>query len=300
MDFNRLHTFIKVAEKGNITNAAEDLYLTQQAVSKQLLLLEDELQLTLVTRTHNSLHLTKEGQILLEQIAPLFQQIGESVTSLQGRDGELGGVIKVGVTPDAVTGQFLKKVRSFKREFPKVRFEIVFDIDYNIESKIISNELDLGILFVFRDQRILTSHHLESREHILCCSEQFQNQHGPFKKYGDLLGAPFIEFTHNFAGFGRWMKINCSGEAKAFMDQQAEVISESVTVNRDLIINGDCMGFLSERVFKEEEKNGDLLKLFPESKPVELEISIVTKKKDSFRLIEKKFRDHLLSTWKET
>lgn len=45
MDFNRLYSFVKVAERGSITKAAGDLYLTQQAISKQMLLLEDELHL---------------------------------------------------------------------------------------------------------------------------------------------------------------------------------------------------------------------------------------------------------------
>ena len=84
MDFNRLYSFIKVAERGSITKAAGDLYLTQQAISKQMLLLEDELNLNLFNRSHNAIVLTRDGETLVGKVSPFFYSIKESISDHQG------------------------------------------------------------------------------------------------------------------------------------------------------------------------------------------------------------------------
>ena len=101
MDFNRLYSFIKVAERGSITKAAGDLYLTQQAISKQMLLLEDELNLNLFNRSHNAIVLTRDGETLVGNVSPLFDNIKESISQLQGEMESLEGVIKIGTSFDS-------------------------------------------------------------------------------------------------------------------------------------------------------------------------------------------------------
>lgn len=251
MDYNRLYTFIKVAERESITKAASDLYLTQQAVSKQLILLEEELQLKLFTRSHKSLHLTRDGQSLMAQLSPLFEQMDQAVLSIQGKVGDLGGTIKIGASLNEMEiNKFFGKIKSFKRNFSNVRFELVFDIDYTIEDKLLANEIDIGILSVFRDDQMLKAEKLETKRALLCCSELFNKTHGPFHNYSDLIGVPFAEYTHNFPGFAGWMKMNCPHELKRFMGQQPEMIVESVTAISNFVSDGLCMGFLPEGIFK--------------------------------------------------
>jgi DNA-binding transcriptional LysR family regulator len=76
-----LYSFIKVAERGSITKAAGDLYLTQQAVSKQMLLVE-ELNLNLFNRSHNAIVLTRDGETLVGNVGPFLENIQESLSQL--------------------------------------------------------------------------------------------------------------------------------------------------------------------------------------------------------------------------
>jgi len=130
MDFNRLYSFIKVAERGSITKAAEDLYLTQQAVSKQMLLLEEELNLNLFNRSQNAIVLTRDGETLVGNVRPFFDNIQESIFQLQGEMASLEGVIKIGTSFDSTRGKLIRVINLFKTKYPNVRFELVFDIDY--------------------------------------------------------------------------------------------------------------------------------------------------------------------------
>src|SRR6266700_2764071 len=66
MDFNRLRSFVVVAETGHLTRAAEKLHISQPALSAQIRALEDELDLTLFERTSTGMTLTAAGKRLLE------------------------------------------------------------------------------------------------------------------------------------------------------------------------------------------------------------------------------------------
>lgn len=61
----RLETFIKVAECGSFSKAAEDLFITPTAVMKQINALEKEISVTLFERTNHGLRLTKAGESYL-------------------------------------------------------------------------------------------------------------------------------------------------------------------------------------------------------------------------------------------
>ena len=65
MDFTQLRAFVTVAHEGNLTRAAETLHVTQPAVSLQIKLLQERLNLTLFTRTSAGMKLTNEGSKLL-------------------------------------------------------------------------------------------------------------------------------------------------------------------------------------------------------------------------------------------
>ena len=285
MDFNRLYSFIKVAERGSITKAAGDLYLTQQAVSKQMLLLEQELNLNLFNRSQNAI------------VRPFFDNIQESVSQLQDKMESLEGVIKIGTSFDSNRGKLVHIINLFKTKYPNVRFELIFDIDFTLEEMVLSNELDMGILFVFRDKKILSGEPLETKKYGLYCRKDFYKKHGPFKRYKDLIGVPFVEYTHNFGSFGAWMKKNCPKESKAFLQQRPEIIVENDKVIEEFIAAGWCMGFIEESRFLAQRRANQLVKLFPQADDIFPSLDFVTKKKANKRFIESAFRRHLFEFW---
>ena len=59
----------ELAENGNITKTAEKLFVTQAALSKRIKAIEEELGVTLFTRSHYGVHLTPEGEIVVRHIS---------------------------------------------------------------------------------------------------------------------------------------------------------------------------------------------------------------------------------------
>jgi DNA-binding transcriptional LysR family regulator len=66
MDIKQLQYFVQICRHRSLTEAAKNLYISQQALSKTLKILEDELQVALFSRVHSGIRLTAEGEYLLQ------------------------------------------------------------------------------------------------------------------------------------------------------------------------------------------------------------------------------------------
>ena len=73
MDINQLKSFVTVAHQGNLTQAAERLFLSQPAVSAQIKAIENDLGTPLFNRTSNGMTLTRAGEVLLPEAEALLQ-----------------------------------------------------------------------------------------------------------------------------------------------------------------------------------------------------------------------------------
>ena len=92
MENFRLKVFRTVAEKRSFRHAAEALYLTQPAVTRQVKALEDEVGVQLFDRTGKTILLTEAGTRLLrhaQQIAELVHAARQDLAQLRGNGGEL-------------------------------------------------------------------------------------------------------------------------------------------------------------------------------------------------------------------
>lgn len=75
----QLETFIQVADAGSFSKAAEILYITPTAVTKQINILESSLELQLFVRTHRGLTLTEVGKSLYTDAKYIIQYSNESI-----------------------------------------------------------------------------------------------------------------------------------------------------------------------------------------------------------------------------
>lgn len=148
MSLNPFHlrAFLAVQKHANYTRAAEELFLTQPAVSRQIDQLEKELGVPLFEQIGKTIHLTEAGRTLKREAERLLgdmERVAESVRAL-GSPGH--GRIAVGAssTPGlyllpAVVGQFCQR-------FPDIELHYCVENSRSIEQKILGNELDLGFV----------------------------------------------------------------------------------------------------------------------------------------------------------
>lgn len=121
----QLETFIKVADAGSFSKAANDLFISTTAVIKQINLLEANLELQLFIRTHRGLTLTESGQSLYRDAKYIIGYAGESVRRAKEAMRKTDQTVRIGTSP-MTPGQFLVELwPQIYRYLPEVKFQLV-------------------------------------------------------------------------------------------------------------------------------------------------------------------------------
>jgi monoterpene epsilon-lactone hydrolase len=91
IELRHLRAFVAVAEELNFGRAAERLYITQPALSRQIRTLEQLLGCTLLRRTTHRVELTLAGEALLDRVRPVLREVDATISTVQSVGGELAG-----------------------------------------------------------------------------------------------------------------------------------------------------------------------------------------------------------------
>ena len=117
--------FKEVAETGNISLAAKNLYISQSAVSQSIKQLEVALQARLFSRSPRGVTLTGEGQMLYEYVRSALSLLSTGEDKLSQAQQLLLGTLTIGAS-DTVTSLFLTPyLEAFHRRHPGIRLKIV-------------------------------------------------------------------------------------------------------------------------------------------------------------------------------
>ena len=121
----QLDTFIKVAELGSFTKAAEALYISPTAVIKQMNLLEARLGLKLFERTHRGLALTAAGESLRRDAEYIVQYSKEAVARAGEASRSEGSVIRIGTSPMTPAQILVELWPKLHEKLPDMKFRLV-------------------------------------------------------------------------------------------------------------------------------------------------------------------------------
>ena len=136
--------FKEVAEAGNITAAAQTLFISQSAVSQSIKQLEAELQTRLFARNSRGVTLTADGRMLYEYVrsAMGLLETGEEKLS-QSRDLQMGH-LTIGAS-DTVTSQFLLPyLDRFHRQSPAIHIQIISGRSHKVLGLLQSGKVDIA------------------------------------------------------------------------------------------------------------------------------------------------------------
>src|SRR6266545_2891758 len=119
MDLGTVRTFVAAADAGQFQEAAAELAVTQQAVSKRIAALEKDLGVRLFTRTARGAQLTIDGQAFLPHARELIEAEERAAASVRpGRRALRVDVIGRRLAPAAL-------LRSFHRAHPEIELDVV-------------------------------------------------------------------------------------------------------------------------------------------------------------------------------
>ena len=141
-----LQYLIAIEDYGTYTRAAEALHVSQPTLSQQIKQLEESLSSTLVDRTGRNVHLTDAGQIYVRHARRALSEIEAGTRAIHDVHDLSRGTLRLGWTPitDHLTCSLLSK---FNSRFPGLSISTLEMSQDDIETAIIEDSIDLGIVF---------------------------------------------------------------------------------------------------------------------------------------------------------
>lgn len=145
MELRVLEYFLTVAREENITKAAQSLHITQPTLSRQMMQLEDELNVKLFRRSNHRIYLTEEGMMLKRRAQELLTLADKTKKDFLQKD-DISGEIMVGTGEFRSSRCLAQMMQSFTRQHPRVRFRIYSGNGEDVRDNIERGIFDIGIV----------------------------------------------------------------------------------------------------------------------------------------------------------
>ena len=153
---HQLKIFQKIAEVGSITKAAEELHLTQPAVSIQLKKLQEQIEIPLTEVIGRKIHITDFGRKMAEVSSKIIEDMDLIQDTVNQYKGLLTGKVKFSCVS---TGKYVLPyfLRSFMDNYPAVELEIEVTNKLNVIDSLETNSCDFALVSVLPENQDLNA-----------------------------------------------------------------------------------------------------------------------------------------------
>lgn len=171
MTISQIKWFLAVARTLNFTKAADQLGISQPTLSRQIVNMEEEMNLQLFIRHGRSITLTPAGRALAEKLEGLYEQILDSVSEAQQIQRGISGDLRIGILDGTHVSDFMPLIVSyFEQHHPYVEIQFAYCSFDELENKLYNGTLDIAftVYFSIAEKEYLISKYVEhSRDYLM-------------------------------------------------------------------------------------------------------------------------------------
>ena len=165
--------FYTVANTGNLSKAAKELYISQPAISKSIQKLEESVGCKLFSRSSRGVVLTDEGKLLYEHVSEAFETLTMGEEKLK-RSIELGvGHLKIGVSSTLCKYLLLPYLKEFIRQNPHISISISCQSTNDTLKLLEDNKIDIGLIGKPENLKNIHFDFLEEIEDIFVAAKDY-------------------------------------------------------------------------------------------------------------------------------
>ena len=257
IDLNLYRIFYVVAKKGNITKAANELFISQPAVTQAIHSLEDQIGATLFIRGKKGVTLTEEAKVLFQFVESGLNYINNGENKFKELMNIESGTLKIGASTTVTQHVLLEYLDIFQDKYPNVSISITNNLSQELVKLLREGSVDLLIVNL------------------------------PMKEYKDIEITPFLE-VHDTFMVGKRKKdlvnenIDLNKIEDAFIFQKAPsntrnflnkwLIENNIEINpkydvvsfnlvKDMTKMGLGIGYITREFAKKELESGELFEL---------------------------------------
>ncbi len=193
MEIRVLRYFLAVAREGNITGAANSLYLSQPTLSRQIRDLEEELGQQLLIRKSHRVSLTPEGILFRKRAEEIIAMVDKTEAEFAAMEDSVSGDIYIGSGETQAIRQIAEIMRNLRGEYPGIHYQLYSGNAQDVTGRLDKGLLDFGILIQPADISKYDYLSLQAKDVwgvVMRKDSPLAEKEGIQK--GDLLGVPLI------------------------------------------------------------------------------------------------------------
>ncbi|GHH99267.1 LysR family transcriptional regulator [Neobacillus kokaensis] len=244
MELRQLRVFMEVAKYKSMTKAAESLHISQPALSKSIMTLEEELGMKLLIRTNKTSDVTDAGKVVLEYAQKMNVLMDEMSTTLNDMTNLKRGQINIGLPPIIGSLFFPKVMAKFHHAYPNVELNITEYGGARVVKSVEEGEFELGVAVMPIDEQEFQVYPIVEEEMKLLVYKDHPLADRKLVDLKDLKEEEFIFYHEEFA-LNKIMKKHCIAagfEPKIlFKSSQWDLMTEMVAANLGVTILPDSI-----------------------------------------------------------
>lgn len=197
MNPEMLKTFCDLVDAGSFSQAADENYISQSAVSQQLAKLERVLGTQLINRGGGLVSPTEAGKAFYRGAKDILRRFEQLQGEVKSAADSVRGVLRVGTVYSVGFYLLAPYVRSFLQAHPEVNLYVDYTRWNHVYASVISGEMDLGVVACPERQRSIEIFPLVNEEMVLVCSPKHRLATLQTVEASDLAGEKLVMFEAN-------------------------------------------------------------------------------------------------------
>ena len=254
MNLKQLEAFYLVVKKKSFTRAAEELNVTQPAVTIQVRSLEKSLNLKLIHHVGKRVHLTEEGELLYQYGEKIFDLVSEADETMRDFRKLMRGTLRIGTTKNYARYIMPSLLSEFQRRFPRIKVILDEGNSEDMARSVVEMKNELAIISQLNLDRKIKSSFFSTIEFVLVTSPEHRFSKRESISLRELNGEPVIlrekgsgsraAILRKFQEYGIWPSVIIEASSLGFI--------------RDYVKQNKGVSFMFEPDIKEELEKGSL------------------------------------------
>ncbi len=199
---NSLVVFEAVARHLSFTRAAQELRVTQAAVSRQIQLIEAHFGVPLFRRLYRAIELTPQGQEFRNAVAIGLEHIAKGADEIRG-EGD-GADITISCSVTFASYWLMSRIAKFRAEFPEVDIRLVASAKVR---DLATTSIDFAVRYGRGTWPHVTADYMFGNEIFPACAPRYLKEHGPLGTFADLRKSTLLhltQFDRNWVTWESW------------------------------------------------------------------------------------------------
>ena len=260
MNLKQLEAFYLVIKRKSFTRAAEELNVTQPAVTIQVKSLEKSLNLRLIQHIGKRIQLTEAGELLYQYAEKIFDLVSDANEKMRDFKKLMRGTLQIGTTKNYARYIMPSLLSEFQRRFPRIKVILDEGNSEDMAKSVLEKKNELALISQLNLDRKIKSIYFSTVEFVLVASPEHRFSQRQSISLRELNGEPVIlrekgsgsrtAVLRKFQEYGIWPSVIIEASSLDFIV--------------DYVKQNKAVSFMFEPDIKEELEKGILKVIFIE------------------------------------